>query len=140
VGNVKDFENKGEKFMKMLTNGLAIAALLLLCLAATWTPAAAQSETLYAWTLVNNSRYDITEIHLVKSGARDWGPDKMGTCNMESGGKCTFRRPVGEYDIRVMVSAKNDDYICDWRKVKFTATSTMRIVPNLNGPNCKVRE
>jgi hypothetical protein len=104
----------------------ALVALLALSLTVVPTPTSAQNATLYNWALVNNTRTDIIEVHLVRSGAANWGYDVMGKRNgsLDSGETFTLHVAAGEWDIRLVT--QNGD-TCDTKHVKVFQPLTWRI-------------
>jgi hypothetical protein len=90
------------------------------------TPAAAQNATLINWLLVNNSRFDIDEVHLARSGAAAWGPDVLERRNgsLESGQSFTLHVSMGEWDIK-LVTGNGDS--CLVRHVRLSQPLTWKM-------------
>jgi len=113
-----------KKFMKMLTNARTLTALLILFLSAMPAPVSAQT---YNWRWVNNTRSDIVEIYMVKTGSSNWGGDWLRDGRLGSGESFTLRAAVGVYDIKLVLE---NDAVCVWRRIAHTQQGTWTITAN----------
>ena len=108
------------KIIQTTVQALVLPALLIMSLAVTSTPTAAQNATQCDWVLVNHTRSDIAELYLVPSGATTWGkkvkPDKNDG-SLDAGESYTLHVSPGEYDIK-LVTAKGG--ACLTRRVSVT--------------------
>jgi hypothetical protein len=114
------------KITQTITQALALSALLIISLAVMSTPTAAQNATVYNWVLVNNTRSNITEVHVVRNGASNWGKDilDLRDGSLDSGESFTLHVPLGEYDVKLV---KQNGDACSTRRVTVTKPLTWRI-------------
>jgi hypothetical protein len=96
------------KIIQTTVQALVLPALLIMSLAVTSTPTAAQNTTQYDWVLVNHTRTDFAELYLVPSGAATWGKKvklEKDDGSLYAGESYTLHVAPGEYDIK-LVTAK----------------------------------